>query len=242
MQNKNEIKEIMRSHKELIKDMGLPIFLGYDDNNLPLIVDLAKVGNILVGGASRQGKTNLLHAFAQSIYYAPRKVFEGCFVIFIDPKGMDGSRPYFDTYLTTMEEICEELEMLCDNIKILMSNPNLFFPPKMVLIDDFDFFVMYKKEFMDMLVYIAERGHRVGVHIVAASRHLVWKVFSSRLKANIPTRICFRVCDKYESRLVLDTPDATSLSRQGEMFFSHNLKLTKLQTINVIDNNGEENL
>lgn len=242
MQNKNEIKEIMRSHKEQTKDMALPIFLGFDEENQPLIVDLAKVGHILVGGATGQGKTNLLHAFAQSIYYAPRKVFEGCIVSYIDPIGVDGPRPYFDFYMATIEEIREALEMLCDNIKILMSNPNLSFPPKMVLIDDFDFLVMYKKEFMDMLVYIAERGHLVGVHIVAASRHLVWKVFSSRLKANIPTRICFRVCDKYESRLVLDAPDATSLSRQGEMFFSHNLKLTKLQTINVIDNNGEENL
>lgn len=239
MKNKNELKTIMRTHKEQTKCMGLPIFLGYDDNNQPLIVDLAKVGNILVGGATGQGKTNLLYTFAQSIYYAPRKVFEGCFVIYIDPKGMDGSRPYFDTYLTTMEEICEALEMLCDNIKILMSNPNLSFPPKMVLIDDFDFLVMYKKEFMDMLVYIAERGQRVGVHLVAASIPVSWKVFSGRLKANMPTRICFRITDKSQSRLVLDTPDATLLSQQGEMFFSYNLKLTRLQTINTIDDNGE---
>ena len=236
------IKQILKANKEKVAKMKLPIVLGIDSNNKPLIIDLAKVGNILVGGTTGQGKTNLLHAFAQSIYYAPRKVFEGCIVSYIDPIGVDGPRPYFDFYMATIEEIREALEMLCDNIKILMSNPNLSFPPKMVLIDGFDFLVMYKKEFMDMLVYIAERGHLVGVHIVAASRHLVWKVFSSRIKANIPTRICFRVCDKYESRLVLDTPDATSLSRQGEMFFSHNLKLTKLQTINVIDNNGEENL
>ena len=239
MENENDLKKIMRSHKEQIKDMGLPIFLGYDDNNQPLIVDLAKVGNILVGGATAQGKTNLLHAFAKSIYYAPKKVFEGCFVIYIDPKGMDGNRHYFDTYLTTMEEIREALEMLCDNIKILMSNPNLSFPPKMVLIDDFDYLVMYKKEFMDMLVYIAEQGHLVGVHLVAASIPISWKVFSGRLKANMPTRISFRITDTSQSRLVLDTPDATLLTRKGEILFSHNLKLTRLQTINTIDDNGE---
>ena len=43
MENENDLKKIMRSHKEQIKDMGLPIFLGYDDNNQPLIVDLANV-------------------------------------------------------------------------------------------------------------------------------------------------------------------------------------------------------
>lgn len=235
MKNKNELKEIMRSHKEQTLKMQLPIFLGYDDNNQPMIVDLTKVGHILVGDATGQGKTNLLHAFAQSIYYAPKKVFEGCFVTYIDPKVMYGNRPYFDTYLTTMEEIREALEMLCDNIKILMSNPKLTFLPKMVLIDDFDSLVMYKKEFMDMLVYIAERGHLVGVHLVAASNPISWQLFSGRLKANMPTRICFRITDKSLSRLVLDTPDATLLSHQGEMLFSHNLKLTRLQTLNVID-------
>ena len=45
MKNKNEIKKIMRSHKKQIEDMSLPIVLGYDENNQPLIVDLTKVGN-----------------------------------------------------------------------------------------------------------------------------------------------------------------------------------------------------
>lgn len=241
MKSKNELKEIMHSHSERVSKMKLPILLGIDSRNNPKIVDLAKVRHILVGGATGQGKTNLLHAFAKSIYSAPQKVFEGCFVTYIDPKGTDGSRPYFDSYLTSLEDIREELELLCDKIEMLMSNPMLSFPSNMVLIDDFDFLVMNDKGFGEMLIYIAERGHLVGVHLVAASIPVSWKVFSGRLKANMPTRICFRITDKSQSRLVLDTPDATSLSRQGEMFFSHNLKLTKLQTINVIDNNGEEN-
>lgn len=239
MKHKNELQKIMLSHKEQTKEMGLPIFLGYDESTLPLIVDLTKVGHILVGGASGQGKTNLLHAFAQSIYYSPRQVFEGCFVSYIDPKGTDGHRPYFDSYLTSMEEISEALEMLCDKIEKRMNNPELARYPVMVLIDDFDFLVTHKKEFMDMLLRIAERGHLVGIHLVAASIPISWKVFPGLLKANIPARICFRVTDKSQSRLVLDTPDATLLSHPGEMFFSHNLQLTRLQTINVTDKTVE---
>lgn len=239
MKHKNELQKIMLSHKEQAKEMGLPIFLGYDESNQPLIVDLTKVGHILVGGASGQGKTNLLHAFAESVYYSPRRVFECCFVSYIDPKGTNGHRPYFDSYLTSMEEIRGELEMLCDKIEKRMNNPELARYPVMVLIDDFDFLVMYKKEFMDMLVHIAEQGHLVGIHLVAASIPISWKVFPGLLKANIPTRICFRVTDKSQSRLVLDTPDATQLSHPGEMFFSHNLQLTRLQTINVTDETVE---
>ena len=235
MKNKNKLKTIMHSHKEQIKDMGLPIFLGYDNNNQPLIVDLAKVGNILVGGASGQGKTNLLHAFAKSIYYAPKKVFEGCFVIYIDPKGMDGNRPYFDTYLTTMEEIRKALEMLCDNIKILMSNPNLYFPPKMVLIDDFDHLVLMDKSIIEKIVSIAQRGPRVGIYTVLATARAEHTLLPARLRIEMPTRVAFRVATTIESRVIIDSPEATLLTNKSEILFSHNLKLTRLQTINVVD-------
>lgn len=239
MKNKNKLKTIMHSHKEQIKDMGLPIFLGYDNNNQPLIVDLAKVGNILVGGASGQGKTNLLHAFAKSIYYAPKKVFEGCFVIYIDPKGMDGNRPYFDTYLTTMEEIRKALEMLCDNIKILMSNPNLYFPPKMVLIDDFDHLVLMDKSIIENIVSISQRGPRVGIYTVLVTARAEHTLLPARLRIEMPTRVAFRVATTIESRVIIDSPEATLLTNKGEILFSHNLKLTKLQTINVVNDNGE---
>ena len=63
------IEKILKGHKERVSKMKLPIVLGIDSKNKPKIVDLAKVGNILVGGASGQGKTNLLHAIAKSCFY-----------------------------------------------------------------------------------------------------------------------------------------------------------------------------
>ena len=227
------IKTIMRSYKDELKDMSLPIVLGVGDDYKPMIIDLAKVGHILVGGATGQGKTNLLHAFAQSIYYSPRKVSEGCYVYYIEPKGVEGHRPYFDSYLTSIEDIRTGLEMLCDKIEKRMNDTQLSRYPIMVLIDELADFVITDKYFMDMLVRIAQRGHWVGIHLVATSIPLSSQVFPGLLKANIPTRICFRVVDKYESRLVLDTSDATLSSQQGEMFFSLNGKLIRLQTINV---------
>ena len=225
----------MRSYKDELKDMSLPIVLGVGDDYKPMIIDLAKVGHILVGGATGQGKTNLLHAFAQSIYYSPRKVSEGCYVYYIEPKGVEGHRPYFDSYLTSMEDIRTGLELLCDKIEKRMNDTQLSRYPIMVLIDELADFVITDKYFMDMLVRIAQRGHWVGIHLVATSIPLSSQVFPGLLKANIPTRICFRVVNKYESRLVLDTPDATLLSQQGEMFFSLNGKLTRLQTIKTLE-------
>ena len=242
MKNKNELKKIMRTHKEQTKAMGLPIFLGYDNNNQPLIVDLTKVGNILVGGATGQGKTNLLHAFARSIYYAPPKISLGCIVYYIDPKGCEEFSPYFDIHLNTIEDIKAHIDMTQERIVKRETDKKMSRYPIALLIDDFDHLVLMDKSIIEKIVSIAQRGPRVGIYTVLATARAEHTILPARLRIEMPTRVAFRVATAIESRVIIDTPDATLLTNKGEILFSHNLKLTKLQTINVIDNNGEENL
>ena len=239
MNNKNELKKIMRSHKEQTKDMALPIFLGYDDNNQPLIVDLAKVGNILVGGATGQGKTNLLHAFAQSCFYAPPKISQGCIVYYIDPKGCEEFSPYFDIHLNTIEVIKADIDMLQEKIVKRETDKKMSRYPIALLIDDFDHLVLMDKSIIEKIVSIAQRGPRVGIYTVLVSARVEHTILPARLRIEMPTRVAFRVATTIESRGILDMPDATQLSRQGEILFSHNLKLTKLQTIKAMDDNEE---
>lgn len=242
MKNKNELKTIMRTHKEQTKCMGLPIFLGYDDNNQPLIVDLAKVGNILVGGAMGQGKTNLLHTFAKSIYYAQPQVRDVCIVYYVDSKGVEKPSPYFDIHLNTIEDIKAHLDMLKEKIDKRETNKKMSRYPIAVLVDDFDHLVPTDMSILEKVVYIAQRGPRVGIFAVLTSAQGEYNILPARLRIEMPTRVAFRVATVIESRGVIDSPEATFLTNKGEMLFSYKLKLTKLQTINVIDNNGEENL
>lgn len=239
MQNKNEVKEIMHSHKEQIKDMALPIFLGYDDNNQPLIVDLTKVGNILVGGATGQGKTNLLHAFAQSCFYAPPKISQGCIVYYIDPKGCEEFSPYFDIHLNTIEDIKADIDMLQEKIVKRETDKKMSRYPIALLIDDFDHLVLMDKSVIEKIVSIAQRGPRVGIYTVLVTARAEHTILPARLRIEMPTRVVFRVATAIESRGIIDSPEATLLTNKGEILFSHNLKLTRLQTINVVDDNGE---
>ena len=241
MENENDLKKIMRSHKEQIKDMGLPIFLGYDNNNQPLIVDLAKVGNILVGGATGQGKTNLLHAFAQSCFYAPSKVSQVCIVYYIDPKGREEFSPYFDIHLNTIDDILPNLDMLQKKIVKRETDKKMSRYPIALLIDDFDHLVLMDNSIIEKIVSIAQRGPRVGIYTVLATARAEHTLLPARLRIEMPTRVAFRVATTIESRGILDSPEATLLTNKGEMLLRYNLKLTRLQTINVIDNNGEEN-
>ena len=239
MKNKNGLKTIMRTHKEQTKCMGLPIFLGYDDNNQPLIVDLAKVGNILVGGAMGQGKTNLLHAFAQSCFYAPPKISQGCIVYYIDPKGCEEFSPYFDIHLNTIEVIKADIDMLQEKIVKRETDKKMSRYPIALLIDDFDHLVLMDKSIIEKIVSIAQRVPRAGIYTVLASARAEHTLLPARLRIEMPTRVAFCVATTIESREIIDSPEATLLTNKGEILFSHNLKLTRLQTINVVDNNGE---
>ena len=239
MKNKNELKEIMRSHKKQIEDMSLPIVLGYDENNQPLIVDLTRVGNILVGGATGQGKTNLLHIFARSIYYAQPQVSNVCIVYYIDSKGGEKPSPYFDIQLNTIEDIKAHIDMLQEKIVKRETNKRMSRYPIAVFIDDFDHLVPTDKSILEKIVSIAQRGPRVGIYTVLTTTRAEYNLLSGRLRIEMPTRVAFRTTTTIESRGIIDSPEATLLSRQGEMFFSHNLKLTRLQTINVMYDNGE---
>lgn len=239
MKNKNELKEIMRSHKEQTKDMALPIFLGFDEENQPLLVDLTKVGNILVGGATGQGKTNLLHAFAQSCFYAPPKVSQGCIVYYIDSKGCEEFSPYFDIHLNTIEDIKADIDMLQEKIVKRETDRKMSRYPIALLIDDFDHLALMDKSVIEKIVSIAQKGPRVGIYTVLVTARAEYTLLPARLRIEMPTRVAFRVATTIESRVIIDSLEATLLTNKGEILLSHNLKLTRLQTINVIDNNGE---
>ena len=239
MENKNDLKKIMRSHKEQTKCMGLPIVLGIDSNNKPLIVDLAKVGNILVGGASGQGKTNLLHAFAQSCFYALPKDIPVCIVYYIDPKGCKEFSPYFDIHLNTIEDIKAHIDMLQEKIVKRETDKKVSRYPIALLIDDFDYLVLMDKSIIEKIVAIAKRGPRVGIYTVLATARAEHTILPARLRIEMPTRVAFRVATTIESRGIIDSPEATLLTNKGEILFSHNLKLTKLQTIKAMDDNEE---
>ena len=232
--SKNKIKEIMRSHRERVSKMKLPIVLGIDSKNKPKIVDLAKVGNILVGGASGQGKTNLLYAIAKSCFYAPPKVYQGCIVYYIDSKGVEEFSPYF-IQLNTIEDIKADIDMLQEKIVKRESDKKIPRYPIAVLIDDVDHLVLMDKSIIEKIVFIAQRGPRVGIFTVLTTARAEHTLLPARLRIEMPTRVAFRVATADESNAIIHSPETSQLTQNGEILFTHNHKLTHLRTIKVTE-------
>ena len=67
---------------------------------------------------------------------------------------------------------------------------------------------------------LAQKGRAAGIHLIITTQFSKKDVITGLLKANIPTKIAFRVNDIKESTLFLDSSGAEKLLGNGDMLFN----------------------
>ncbi len=147
----------------------------------------------------------------------------------------------------TLNAICEEMENRLkllskagvrniveynDKFKKRVLNPDkghFFMPYIVVVIDEFADLIMIAKEVETPVMRIAQKARAVGIHLIVATQRPDVKVITGGIKANFPARIAFRVTQMIDSRTIIDQPGANQLIGRGDMLFSKDGELTRIQ-------------
>jgi len=100
------------------------------------------------------------------------------------------------------------------------NEPDEPLPYIVIIIDELaDLMMLDRANVEESITRLAQMARAVGIHLVLATQRPSVDVITGLIKANIPTRISFRLATKVDSRTILDTNGAEALLGRGDMLF-----------------------
>ena len=93
-------------------------------------------------------------------------------------------------------------------------------PYIMIIIDELaDLMMLDRSNVEEAITRLAQMARAVGIHLVLATQRPSVDVITGLLKANVPTRMSFRLATKVDSRTIIDSNGAESLLGRGDMLY-----------------------
>jgi len=89
------------------------------------------------------------------------------------------------------------------------------------------------KEISRQVQMLVQKGRAVGIHMILATQRPSVKVITGDIKANFPVKVAFRVAKEVDSKVLLDVLGAEKLLGKGDMLYSDNDGIIRLQGYNV---------
>jgi S-DNA-T family DNA segregation ATPase FtsK/SpoIIIE len=237
------LREILESR--LFKSAASPLTLaiGKDIVGNPFVTDLQKLPHLLIAGTTGSGKSVGVNSMLVSLLY--RNSPDRLKLLMIDPKMLEFSIyndiPHLLTpvitqpkqAITALANMVNEMEKrykLMSNTKTKnIENYNQKarkegreeFPYIVIIIDELaDLMMTSGKDVEFYIARLAQMARAAGIHIIVATQRPSVDVVTGLIKANLPSRISFKVGQKIDSKIILDTQGAESLLGRGDMLFT----------------------
>ena len=131
----------------------------------------------------------------------------------------------------TGEEIVEEKELDYEELPLIV-----------VIVDELaDLMAVVGKDIEILIRRLTQKSRAAGIHLIMATQRPSVDVITGVIKANLPTRISFKVTSRIDSRTILGEQGAETLLGKGDMLFKPNIgNLTRVHGPFVSDEEVEK--
>ncbi len=230
---------------EIFKKSSSPltIALGKDIVGNPFVTDLKKLPHLLIAGTTGSGKSVGINAMLLSLLY--RNSPETLRLLMIDPKMLEFSMyneiPHLLTPVITQSK--EAVSALANMVGEMERRYQIMSQSKTKNIESYNekaqkeglttmpYIVIIIDELADLMMtsgkdvefYIsrlAQMARAAGIHLLVATQRPSVDVVTGLIKANLPSRISFKVGSKIDSKVIIDGYGAESLLGRGDMLFT----------------------
>jgi S-DNA-T family DNA segregation ATPase FtsK/SpoIIIE len=212
----------------------LNIILGVNTIGIPFYIDIAKAPHILLAGTTGSGKSNILNLFIVGLIW--KNTVNQVQLILLDPKKSEfflfQSIPHLlfpiaqniieienaiNNAVLIMEERYELLNKFqCKNIyEYNLKYSQLTFI--VIIIDEYADIIIQSKNIELKIIRLLQMSRAAGIHVIVATQRPSADIISSIVKSNLPLRICCKVVNSINSRIVLDMDGAEKLLGNSDM-------------------------
>lgn len=237
--------------------------VGKDITGTVIVADIADMTHLLIAGATGTGKSVCINTLITSLLYkaTPDEVK----LILIDPKKVElsvynGIPHLLIPVVTDVQKAAgalnwaiREMERRYDllekygvrNIKGYNKLEGIEKLPYIVIVIDelADLMMTTGKEVENAIVRLTQLARAAGMHLVIATQRPDANIVTGLIKANVPSRIAFKVAGSVNSKIILDATGAEKLLGRGDMLLKTRAfddKPLRIQGAFVTDEEVEE--
>ncbi len=136
-------------------------------------------------------------------------------------------------YKLLMEAHCRNIVEYNEKFINRQLNPekgHRYLPYIVIVIDEFGDFIMVAGKEVEMPISrITQKARAVGMHMILATQRPSSNIITGIIKANVPSRIAFRVDSSLNSRIILDATGAEQLVGRGDLLYSGGNDVVRVQ-------------
>ncbi|MFA7611905.1 MAG: DNA translocase FtsK [Acholeplasmatales bacterium] len=255
---------VVSDAKFLESKKPLMIALGVDIDGENIFADIQKMPHALIGGATNSGKSVCINTIIMSLLMKNHP--DDLKFILIDPKMVEltfyKDLPHLATpvitdakkaataltwavdemekrFLTFAETRVRDLDSYNEKAKTDRSLKKM--PIIVIVIDELaDLMMASGQEVEASIQRLTQKARAAGIHLLVATQRPTTDVVKGTIKANIPTRMAFRVAQITDSITILDSAGADQLLGRGDMLLKLVSRPIRLQGAYLKDSEIED--